>query len=69
MEGLFDDLWANQDVISDNNFVDITLAVGCLIDRLIVPYSEFYRLHYLFLELQVRFSFFYIYFGKSLTHI
>ena len=31
MQGLFNDLWANQDVISINHVVDMTLPVGCLI--------------------------------------
>ena len=57
MQGLFDDLWANQDVISVNHVVDITLPVGCLpvINHFIVPYSEswLYRLHSSLLELQV----------------
>ena len=70
MQGLFNDLWANQDVISVNNVVDITSHVGCLIDHLIVPYSGFYGLHFPLLELQVRhsFKFICIHFGKSLTH-
>ena len=58
MQGLFNDLWANQDVISVNHVVDITLPVGCLIDHLIatirfVPYPGLYRLHFSLLELQV----------------
>ena len=70
MQGLFNDLWENRDVISVNHVLDITLPVGYLIDHpsLIVPYSEFYRFHFSLLELQVRLSFFYIHFGKSLTH-
>ena len=60
MQSLFDDLWANQDVISVNNVMDITLPVGCLFDQaqVIVPYSGLYRLHSSLLELQVRQSFF-----------
>jgi hypothetical protein len=38
MQGLFNDLWANQDVISVDHVLDITLLVGCLIDHLIVAY-------------------------------
>ena len=43
MQGLFNDMWANQEVISINHVVDITLPVGCLIDYFIaifrfVPY-------------------------------
>ena len=58
MQGLFNDLWANQDVISVNHVVDITLPVGCLIDHLIatirfVPYPGLYRLHFSLLELPV----------------
>ena len=53
MQGLFNELWANQDVISVNHIVDITLPVGFLIDYLIVPYPVHYRLHFLLLELQV----------------
>ena len=53
MQGLFNDLWANQDVISVNHVVDITLPVGSLIDHLIVPYPGLYRLHFSLLELQV----------------
>ena len=52
MQGLFNDLWADQDVISVN-IVDITLRVGCLIDHLTVPYPELYRLHFSLLEMQV----------------
>ena len=33
MQALFNDLWVNQDVISVDHVVDITLPVGCLIDR------------------------------------
>ena len=53
MQGLFNDLWANQDVISVNHVVDITLPVGSLIDHLIVPYPGLYRLHFSLSELQV----------------
>ena len=53
MQGLFDDLWENQDVISVNHVVEITLPVGCLIDQLIFPYPKLYRLHFSLLELQV----------------
>ena len=54
MQGLFNDLWANQDVISVNHIVDITLPVGYLIVHLlIVPYPGLYRLHFSLLELQV----------------
>ena len=36
MQGLFNDLYADQDVISVNNVVDITLQVlGCLVDHLL----------------------------------
>jgi hypothetical protein len=55
--GLFNDLWANQDLISVNHVVDLTLPVRCLIDHLIatfrfVPlsYSGLYRLHFSLLE-------------------
>ena len=34
MQGLFNDLWENQDVVSVNHVVDITLQAGCLIDHL-----------------------------------
>ena len=64
MQDLFIDLWENQDVVSVNHIVDITLPVGCLIDHLIVPYPGFYRLHFSLLELQVRHTFFYIHFGE-----
>ena len=53
MQGLFNDVWANQEVISVNNIVDITTSVGCFIDHLIVPYPGLYRLHFSLLELQV----------------
>ena len=52
MQDLFNDLWENQDVISVNHVVDITLPVG-LIDHFIVPYLRLYRLHFSLLELQV----------------
>ena len=35
MQGLFNDLWANQDVISVDHVVDITFSVGCSIDHFI----------------------------------
>jgi hypothetical protein len=57
MQGLFNDLWENQDVISVNNAMDITLPVGFLIDHLIVPHPGLYRLHFTLLELQVCHSF------------
>ena len=58
MQGLFNDLWANQDVVSVNHVVDFTLPVGCLIDCFItmfrfVPYPGLYRLHFSLLGLQV----------------
>ena len=40
MQGLFNDLWANQDVVSVNHVVDLTLPVGCLIDHLILLRSS-----------------------------
>jgi hypothetical protein len=53
MQGLYNDLWANQDVISVNHVVDLTLPVGYLIDHPIatfrfVPYPGLYRLHFSF---------------------
>ena len=53
MQGLFNDLWENQDVVSVNNVVDITLPVGFFIDHPILPYLGLYRLHFSLLELQV----------------
>ena len=53
MQDLFNDLWANQDVISVNNVMDITFSVGYLIDYVIVPYPGLYRLHFSLLKLQV----------------
>ena len=41
MQGLFNDLWANQDVISINHVVDMTLPVGYLIDRLVATFFFF----------------------------
>jgi hypothetical protein len=41
MQGLFNDLWANQDVISVNHVVDITLSVCCLID-ILTPYCSLF---------------------------
>ena len=38
MQGLFNDMWANQEVISINHVVDITLPVGCLIDYFIATF-------------------------------
>ena len=68
MQGLFNELWANQDVISVNHVVDITLPVGFLIDYLIVPYPVHYRLHFLLLELQVWTPILYFHFGNTLTY-
>ena len=72
MQGLFNDLWANQDVVSVDHVVDLTLPVGCLIDHLIatfrfVPDLGLYRLHFSLLELQVcTYSHSFIF--PSLTH-
>ena len=52
MQSLFDDVWANEDVISVNHVMDITLPVSCLIVYLIVPYPGLYRSHFSLLELQ-----------------
>ena len=38
MQGLFNDLWENQDVISVDHVVAITLPVGCLLDHFVVSY-------------------------------
>ena len=51
MQGLFN-LWGNQDAISVNHVVDITLPVGCLIDHLVFSYPGLCRLHFSLLELQ-----------------
>ena len=72
MHGLFNDLWASQDVVSVNHVVDLTLPVG-LIDHLIktfcfVPYPGIYRLHFSLLEPQVcTYNHLFIFF-HSLTH-
>ena len=63
MQGLFNELWANQDVISMNHVVDITLQVlGCLIDHLFIPYAKLFRSHFSLLELQVIHLFYFIHF-------
>ena len=41
MQGLFNDLWANQDVISVNHVVDITLPVSSLIVILLQRLASF----------------------------
>ena len=54
MEGLFNDLWKDKDVISVDHCLDITLPV-CFFDYLpcFIPDTGLCRLHFSLLELQV----------------
>ena len=70
MQALFNDLWVNQDVISVNHVVDITLPVGCLIDRSSYCFLSDALQIALFVigAAGMTFTPFFFHFGKSLTH-